>query len=390
MVLFMAINFWSAYCTSFNELLTARIIGGLAAGIVEALGPMIVTEIFDEEHLASAMVIYSFALGAGASIGPVIAGLVYNGTHTWPWVFNIAAIITGVNLISSILMLPETTKVKHNAERPPSPAVDAEKSAEFEVAEQMPQETPNWRAIWAERSFFLTLPDIKPEANFFVLFLQPFSLLMSPAVTLTAVTFGVMIAFTVMTSIIFGTVLAQPPLLWSPLKVGLLNISTILGLIIGMPTGGILADVFFRRSARKNDGWGSKESRIKAILPGTIICPLGLVIIGIALQKNLSWVALAFGWLMLSIGLTAVANVMLTYSVDCYPWRAAHIGVVVNVVKNVVSFGTSYGVIPWNMLVGSQNQYGTMAGIAVFFFLLNIPLSIYGKRVRNWSLTYIM
>ncbi len=191
MVLFMAINLWSAYCTSFNELLTARIIGGLAAGIVEALGPMIVTEIFDEKHLASAMVIYSFALGAGASIGPVIAGLVYNRTHNWPWVFNIAAIITGVNLLSSILMFPETTKVKARAERALSSDVDAEKSAHFEVEEQTPQEIPNWRAIWAERSFFLTLPDIKPEANFFVLFFQPFSLLVSPAVTLTAVTFGV-------------------------------------------------------------------------------------------------------------------------------------------------------------------------------------------------------
>jgi MFS family permease len=389
MIVFMAINVWSAYCTLFNELLASRIVGGLAAGIVEALGPMIVTETFPEEQLASAMVVYSFALGAGASIGPVVAGLVYNRTHTWPWVFKISAILTGANLLSSIIMLPETIQLKAHAESRPSSVVDAEKSAHFEV-EPMPQETPNWRAIWAERSFFFTLPDIKPEGNFIVLFLQPFSLLMSPAVLLTAVTFGIMIAFTVMTSIVFGTVLAMPPLLWTPLKVGLLNISTIIGLAVGMPTGGLLADIFYRRSARRNDGTGVRESRLKALLSGAIIAPLGLVIIGVVLQKNLSWVGLAFGWMMLNIGLTAVANVMLTYSVDCYPWRAAHIGVVMNVVKNVVSFGTSYGVIPWYTLVGPQNQYGTMAGIAVFFFFLNIPLSIYGKRLRTWSLNYIM
>ncbi len=385
----MAVNIWSAYCTSFNELLASRIVGGLAGGIVEALGPMIVTETFPEEQLASAMVVYSFALGAGASIGPVIAGLVYNGTHTWPWVFKISAIFTGVNLLSSIIMLPETTQIKAPFDSPSSSAVDTEKSAHIEV-EQTPRETPNWRVIWAERSFFLTLPDIKPEANFLVLFLQPFSLLISPAVLLTAISFGIMIAFTVMTSIIFGTVLAMPPLLWTPLKVGLLNISTIIGLAIGMPTGGILADIFYRRSARRNDGTGVRESRIKALLPGAIITPVGLVIIGVVLQKHLSWVGLAFGWMMLNIGLTGVANVMLTYSVDCYPWRAAHIGVMVNTVKNVVSFGVSYGVVPWYMLVGPLNQYGTIAGIAVFFFLLNIPLSIYGKRLRTWSLNYIM
>ena len=385
----MAVNIWSAYCTSFNELLASRIVGGLSAGIVEALGPMIVTETFPKEQLASAMVVYSFALGAGASIGPLVAGLVYNGTHTWPWLFKISAIFIGVNLLSSIIMLPETIKLEAPIESPPSSAGDLEKAAHFEV-NQTPQETPNWRAIWAERSFYLTLPDIKPEANFVVLFFQPFSLLMSPAVLLTAVTFGIMIAFTVMTSIIFGTVLAMPPLLWTPLKVGLLNISTLIGLIVGMPTGGVLADIFYRRSARRNDGTGVRESRLKALVPGAIINPLGLIIVGVVLQKHLSWVGLAFGWMMLSIGLTAVANVMLTYSVDCYPWRAAHIGVIVNVVKNLVSFGTSYGVIPWYALVGPQNQYGTMAGIAVFFFLLNIPLSIYGKRLRTWSLKFIM
>jgi hypothetical protein len=55
---------------------------------------------------------------------------------------------------------------------------------------------------------------------------------------------------------------------------------------------------------------------------------------------------MAIGWAMLNMALTASANVMLTYAVDFYPWRAAHIGVVVNVIKNVVAFGVGYEVMP--------------------------------------------
>jgi hypothetical protein len=46
------------------------------------------------------MVVYSFSLGDGASIEPVIAGLVYIGTHRWPWIFKISVILTGMKLLS--------------------------------------------------------------------------------------------------------------------------------------------------------------------------------------------------------------------------------------------------------------------------------------------------
>jgi hypothetical protein len=75
-------------------------------------------------------------------------------------------------------------------------------------------------------------------------------------VLLAAVIFGIMIAFTVITSIIFGTFLAMSPLLWIPLKIGLLKIATLVVLAVSMPTGSILADVFYRRSARRNDCTG--------------------------------------------------------------------------------------------------------------------------------------
>ncbi|KAH8594257.1 major facilitator superfamily domain-containing protein [Bisporella sp. PMI_857] len=397
MILFIGVNIWGAYCTTYNELLASRIVGGLAAGIVEALGPLIIAECFTEAYLASAMVVYTLSLGAGASLGPLVAGLVHNGTHTWPWTFGISAFITAVNLLSSILMLPETTGLENFYEvAPPTNATvtaDAEKAVTDEIEQARDAvssaESESLYDQWIHRSFFWTLPDIKPEANFLVLFFQPLWLLCSPAVVFTSVIFGILIAFTVIISIVYGTVLGQPPILWTPLKIGLLNLSPLIGLIVGMPTGGYLADVLYRRSARNHEGIGLRESRIFAALPGAIISPLGLIVIGVCLQKHLSWVGLAFGWMMSNIGLTAVASVLLTYCVDCYSWKSAHIGVVVNVIKNMVSFGVSYAAVPWYLDLGPQKQFGTMAGILLFFLLLIIPLRIYSTKLRELSLKYI-
>jgi len=62
------------------------------------------------------MVVYSFALGAGAGIGPAIAGLIYSGIHKWLSIFRISAIFTGANLLSFIILLPKTTQVKDHVE----------------------------------------------------------------------------------------------------------------------------------------------------------------------------------------------------------------------------------------------------------------------------------
>lgn len=352
------------------------------------------------------MVVYVLSLGAGASLGPFIAGLLDHAGYDYRWNFRISAIIVGANLLSCLVMLPETVDrdllIKDDLSSEPRGDLEkhhddddlAVEEVEHKDASVVRTTTAGDReslmALWARRTWFLTLPDIKPERNFAILVIQPFTLLISPAVALVSLTFGIMIAYTFIASVVLSQILQPPPFLWSTLQVGLLNLSTLVGLVLGIPLGGIAADVLSRRSARRNDGFHVRESRLPAVIPGAVLGPVGVLVIGICLQRSLSWVGLAAGWAMLNIALTASANVMLTYAVDCYPWRAAHIGVVVNVIKNVVAFGVGYGVTPWLEAVGPEKQFGTMAGILWFWFLFVIPLSMFGPRLRQWSLRWIL
>jgi hypothetical protein len=92
---------------------------------------------------------------------------------------------------------------------------------------------------------------------------------------------------------------------------------------------------------------------------------------------------------MLNVGLTGTANIMVTYSVDTFWTRAGHVGVLVNVVKNCIGFGISYGTYDWYLAAGPVNQFGTMAGIQWAFYLLVIPLYFFHKRLYELSLPII-
>jgi hypothetical protein len=59
-------------------------------------------------------------------------------------------------------------------------------------------------------------------------------------------------------------------------------------------------------------------------------------------------------------------------------------------IKNVISFGFSWGASPWIIHDGFKKPFAEMAGIAFASILLGFPLYIYGKRLRfataKWKL----
>ena len=397
MLCFLAICIWHIYITDFETFKIARILGGLALGVVEALGPPIIGECFPKHQLGSAMAIYSMSLGAGAAIGPVIGGLVFHWTGDWPWFFKFSAIIVAVNLLGSIFMLPETCHEHSNdAEIPnndPGDKIDISNVKDVQDASVSPDtsaasQLKNVSYIYMKRSFYIEIRSKLPNRNLFRLFVEPLLLLLAPAVVIASLLFGVTISYTININIIFSQYFEGPPNFWSPLSFGLLNICTLFGLVAGIPLGGALPDYLYRRSARRND-IPRLESRLPAFLPGCIISPLGTFLVGLGLKNNYHWTVLALGWLLLMTGLTSNANILLTYCVDSYPWRAIHIGVVMNTIKNLVSFALSYIALPWYQSSGPLSMFGAMAGILFALNLFTIPLYFYGPRLRETSLKYV-
>ncbi|KAF5626322.1 uncharacterized protein FTJAE_9703 [Fusarium tjaetaba] len=413
---------WNIYITNAHDFRNARILGGFFAGMVEALGPTIIADCFPEKHLASAMVTYMMSLGLGTAFGPLIAGVVAHVTGTWPWFFKFLAIITGINLLGTIIMLPETYhdhSMDPTSESEPGNSIQGIASHEETVHESKGSELANPRMehkedalprgsasgsgtpgdsslfqIWLWQSFYLKRPKGAPaptllRSPLLWFIVEPFLLLLAPAVFVTGIINGVLIAFVVTASVVLAAFLQSPPALWSALSFSLLNLSSLVGIVLGIPIGGLIADVLSRRSAKKNDGFHIRGARLPGALPGAILSPLGLIVLGIALDKDSHWIVSAVGFAFLGFGITSSANVLLTYSIDCYPWHSTGIAAVINVVKSCMAFGLSYAAVPWALSSGPLKEFGTLAGIFWFCFMAILPLYLFDERIRQWSLQYI-
>ncbi|TVY54143.1 putative MFS-type transporter [Lachnellula cervina] len=398
MVVFLASSIWAATAQSYTSLLGSRFLGGFSAGVIEALGPFIVSECFPEEQLASAMVVYVGFLAAGSSVGPILAGAIASGLNSWRWFFGILSIAIGVNLISCFLMLPDTTHIiddfweesldhiiDHSSQENLNTDSNKKTSNQAEFSIDSDGQDQSLRSLWIERSFSLCIDSSRPKENLFKLFVRPFPLLLAPEVLVTSLIFGLNIGWTAVTAIVVANIYEMPPMQWAPWQLGLINFGPLIGLLIGLPLGGAAADLLSKRAMKKANGEHDPRSRLPALVLGALISPAGCVVIGFSLQKQLHWIATAVGWGMLTFGLTSSANVLLTYCVDCERSRAGEIGVLVNVVKNALAFGVSFTSMDWYLEAGGEAQYGTMAGIMWATYLLVIPLYFFSSEARKFS-----
>ncbi|KAF4448968.1 hypothetical protein F53441_7618 [Fusarium austroafricanum] len=397
LALFIACNIWSGEASNYESLRTSRILGGLAGGLVEALGPIIVAETFPTHQLARAMVVYVGFLASGSAIGPLVSGAIGTDLGSWRWYLRILSIFMGLNLVCSIIMLPETAHTV-DERRNPSQEASGEDTIEQKpttasvedicspapASEILP--TP-LREEWMSRSFsrdYIPLQWNKMHA----LLIQPLQLLAAPQVLVTVYVFGLTIGWTVITSVLISLIYASPPLLWNSRSIGLINLSSLLGLLIGLPFGGYFADLLFLRSARMNITGPDPRSRLSMVLLGALTSPTGCLVLGHALRRPNSWIQVCVGWSLLAFGLTGSANILLTYSVNSMPSRAGDIGVLVNVMKNCLAFGVSYASVPWMQAMGVFKQFGIMAALLWLGYLLVIPTWIWSKAIVRKSANY--
>jgi len=339
------------------------------------------------------MVVYVGMLAAGSAAGPIVAGAVAQTLGNWRWYERILSFAILINLLGSIVMLPETTH----------PALDLTGTTPMVVQDELggkteedrtefasaadPMETNSKMSLWPEyleRSFSVRYAEMNWTASV-ASFFEVFKLLIVPQAVVTSLVFGITIGWTVLASILVSMVYAQPPLLWDSLHVGLLNVAPLAGLLVGVPLGGVVADMLYKRALKRDCGDAIAASRLPAVSIGGLISPAGCILLGYGLQHPEEWIMTSLGWAMLSFGLTGSANILLTYAVDCLPAQAGDIGTLVNIVKNCIGFGISYASLSWMVAMGPVKQFAIMASILFASYLLVIPLWLFHSTITRRS-----
>jgi hypothetical protein len=184
-------------------------------------------------------------------------------------------------------------------------------------------------------------------------------------------------------------VLAAPPYLFTPDKVGYTNFAFAIGALVGLATAGPFSDWIAARGARKNGGVREAEMRLPALVPYMVITMLSAILGGLAYQRQWAWghiVVWGYGFAGLSV--TTVPTIAIAYAIDCYKPISGEIMVVATVCKNFIGFSYSY----WVFDIAHTSKDGWLTPAMIIFAcavgpaVLAVPLYFgVGKRLRYWT-----
>ena len=115
------------------------------------------------------------------------------------------------------------------------------------------------------------------------------------------------------------------------------------GGFVGLLTAGPFSDYVVGRSARYDNGIREAEMRLPALLPFFRTTVMGLVVGGVAMQRQWAWpssVAVGYGFAGLTV--TSIPTIVIACAIDCYKPLTGEIMVVAAIVENCCGFGMSY------------------------------------------------
>jgi EmrB/QacA subfamily drug resistance transporter len=114
--IFLAASLWCALSGSAGELIAARALMGLGAGIVFPLSLAIVAATFGDAERPKAIGILTAGIALGLPLGPVLGGLLL-AHFSWASVFWINVPAVGLTLVAGAVLMPESR-------RPAAPPLD--------------------------------------------------------------------------------------------------------------------------------------------------------------------------------------------------------------------------------------------------------------------------
>lgn len=146
---------------------------------------------------------------------------------------------------------------------------------------------------------------------------------------------------------------AMPPYNWSSQTIGFTNFAILIGMLIGLATGGPFSDWIAAKLTTRNNGIREPEMRLVAMIPYTIIMYLGNIVVSVGYQQKWPWQAIVIiGYPAAGIAVATLPSISSTYAVDSYKPVAGSLFVAITVNKNVWGYGFSKFITPWSLESG--------------------------------------
>lgn len=215
---------------------------------------------------------------------------------------------------------------------------------------------------------------------------RPFILLSYPAVAFSSLIYACSVGWLIVISESVAMIYRGDYYKFNALQTGLVYIGPFVGGVLGTAVAGKLSDVVVKAMARRNHGLYEPEFRLVMMIPVAISTGIGLIGFGWSAQDHNAWIVPTVFFSLVSFGCALGSTTSITFVVDSYRQYAGEALVSLNFSKNVFhGLVFSLFVTHWLEADGSRTVYIWIAVIQLIATLFAIPMYIYGKRMRMWT-----
>lgn len=225
------------------------------------------------------------------------------------------------------------------------------------------------------------------KSNWWLVALRPFILYAYPSVLWSALTYSLSIGWLIVLSESISNIYKNRETYnFTSLQAGLVYISPFIGGILGTAVAGKVSDIIVRFMARKNGGVYEPEFRLVMAIPVAITTAIGLMGFGWSAQERDAWIVPTFFFGVISFGCSLGSTTAITFCVDSYRQFAGEALVTLNFSKNIFH-GLVFSLFfaTWLEDEGPKTTFLAIGAIQLACMLLTIPMYIYGKRARMWT-----
>lgn len=225
------------------------------------------------------------------------------------------------------------------------------------------------------------------QDNWFRVAIRPFILFAYPAVLWSAVVYACSVGWLIVLSETVAVVYRNPESYnFSALGTGLIYLSPFIGGILGTVVAGKVSDIIVRALARRNGGLYEPEFRLIMAIPVALTTVIGLMGFGWSAQNHDAWIVPTIFFGLMSFGCTLGSTTAITFCVDSYRQYAGEALVTLNFSKNIFhGLVFSLFVNKWMEDKGVKEVFLALGGIQLALLAFTVPMYIYGKRARMWT-----
>ncbi|KAG1852442.1 MFS polyamine transporter [Suillus subalutaceus] len=362
-------NLACGFAQSESQLLAFRFLAGIGGSAASSIGGGFLGDCWQPDERGKAVAIYSLAPLLGPVLGPVTGAWIVERS-TWRWVFWSTSILGAAIQIIGVFSFRETYApllLKRKAERIRR-SMDVEKVPYREIRTVFENQDRCWRTIMAKS---LSRP--------FALFVR------EPIVQLLGVymayQYGLLYLFLTTIPSIFLGVYQQ-----SIAIAGLHYIALGIGMIAAARINAATMDKIYVHFKSKNGGVAKPEFRLPAMVPGSVLLPVGCLIVGWTSEAHTHWIAPDIGIMLVGAGINLSYQCIQAYIIDCFTLHAASALAAVSCLRSLTGFGFPLFAPAMYTTLGFGKGDTILAVVAI---VIGCPAPWifwhYGEQIRNKS-----